>query len=72
MENEDRNAVGNDRFVGFIPDLVKELADRLDFEYELRLVKDHKWGARDQSTGNWNGMIGEVIRGVSYSPYSMP
>lgn len=63
MENTDPNAQGNGRFIGFIPDLVKELATRLEFDYELRLVKDDKWGTRDVSTAKWNGMIGEVIRG---------
>ena len=65
MENPDKNAEGNDRYIGFIADLVKELARRLDFKYKLKLVDDGKWGSRDTSTGQWNGMIGEVISSVS-------
>lgn len=62
-KSDDESATGNDRYVGFIPDLVKELAQRLDLEYELKLVEDNKWGSRDSHTGKWNGMIGEVING---------
>jgi len=48
---------------GYAIDLLKELS-RLDgFEYELHFVKDGQYGGIDETTSQWNGMIGEVQRG---------
>ncbi|XP_053172824.1 probable glutamate receptor [Scomber japonicus] len=47
---------------GYCIDLISELSKKLGFTYKLHLVKDNRYGAMD-SSGNWNGMIGEVIRG---------
>ncbi|XP_042347753.1 probable glutamate receptor [Plectropomus leopardus] len=47
---------------GYCIDLISELSKKLGFTYKLHLVKDSKYGTMDPS-GNWNGMIGEVIRG---------
>lgn len=54
---------------GFCVDMLSQLSQKLGFKYNLKLVKDNRYGAMDPS-GNWNGMIGEVIRGVSYQPRS--
>lgn len=45
-------------------DLLSELAKKLSFKYNVHLVKDGSYGRQDES-GAWNGMIGEVVRGVS-------
>nr|XP_057906495.1 probable glutamate receptor [Doryrhamphus excisus] len=47
---------------GYCIDLISELSEKLGFSYKLQLVKDGRYGSMD-SSGNWNGMIGEVIRG---------
>ncbi|XP_065817661.1 probable glutamate receptor [Labrus bergylta] len=47
---------------GYCIDLISELSKKLGFRYKTHLVKDNRYGAIDPS-GNWNGMIGEVIRG---------
>ena len=52
-----------DKFVGFIPDLLDRLSERIGFDYEITLVRDGKFGAINPD-GTWNGMIGELIRGV--------
>lgn len=49
---------------GFCMDLLSEIAKKLGFKYKVQLVKDGSYGRQDES-GNWNGMIGEVVRGVS-------
>lgn len=49
---------------GFCMDLLSEVAKKLGFKYKVHLVKDGSYGRQDES-GNWNGMIGEVMRGVS-------
>ncbi|XP_063292608.1 glutamate receptor U1-like [Pelobates fuscus] len=46
---------------GFCVDLLSELSQSLGFNYTINVVKDGRYGARDQD-GNWNGMVGEIIR----------
>ncbi|XP_061114620.1 probable glutamate receptor [Conger conger] len=48
---------------GFCIDLLSALSKRLEFKYNLHLVKDGKYGSVQPETGQWSGMIGEVIRG---------
>ncbi|XP_041639051.1 glutamate receptor U1 [Cheilinus undulatus] len=47
---------------GFCMDLLSEVAKKLGFRYRVQLVKDGSYGRQDES-GNWNGMVGEVMRG---------
>lgn len=53
---------GNEQFEGYGIDLVEELSKILQFKYKFNLVKDKSYGAKNKETGNWNGMIGEVMR----------
>ncbi|XP_054165470.1 glutamate receptor 1-like [Oppia nitens] len=54
---------GNDRFEGYSKDLADLIANNLQIGYELRLVKDGKYGSLDViSHHGWNGMVGELIR----------
>ncbi|XP_015250085.1 PREDICTED: glutamate receptor U1-like isoform X1 [Cyprinodon variegatus] len=50
------------QFEGYCIDLISELSKKLGFDYEIHLVKDNRYGAMD-SSGKWNGMIGEIIKG---------
>ncbi|XP_033110440.1 glutamate receptor 1-like isoform X2 [Anneissia japonica] len=64
--NQNQNAYGNDRFEGYIMDLLAEIkkvipADK--FDYEVDLVSDNKYGSRNLFSNEWTGMIGEIIRG---------
>ncbi|CAH1777268.1 unnamed protein product [Owenia fusiformis] len=56
--------IGNDRFEGFLIDMLAEMASIKDkeFEYELYLVPDGNYGSQDDQ-GNWNGLIKELIDG---------
>ena len=60
------NRKGNDRFQGFAVDLIAEVAGMLDFDYDIYLVHDGNFGSK-QGDSNWNGMIGELLAGVSGS-----
>ena len=53
---------GNEQFEGYGIDLVEELSKILQFKYTFQLVKDKAYGVKDKN-GEWNGMIGEVLRG---------
>lgn len=56
---------GNDRYEGFGIDLIKELSEMSGFNYTFIIQEDFNSGYPDEKTKKWNGMIGEVINGVS-------
>ena len=37
----------------------------IGFNYTFKWVDDHKYGKRNQETGEWNGMMGELLAQVS-------
>lgn len=49
--------IGNERFEGYIIDLVEELSKLLGFKYIFKLVDDGVYGTNEN--GEWNGLIGE-------------
>ncbi|CAG5127476.1 unnamed protein product [Candidula unifasciata] len=64
---------GNDRFEGFAVDLIEEVAKMLEFDYEIYLVHDGKFGSK-MADGEWNGMLGELLSGnatMSVAPLSI-
>lgn len=71
FKKSDKPLYGNDRFEGYCIDLLRELSGILGFRYEVRLVEDGKYGALDEGTGQWNGMVRELMDHVS-RPRSRP
>uniref|UniRef100_A0A3P8X1P5 Glutamate receptor n=1 Tax=Cynoglossus semilaevis TaxID=244447 RepID=A0A3P8X1P5_CYNSE len=61
FKKSDKPLYGNDRFEGYCIDLLRELSAILGFRYEVRLVEDGKYGTLDDSSGQWNGMVRELI-----------
>ena len=59
---------GNDRYEGFIVDMLDRLSDMMQFKYQLTLVKDKRYGFR-RADGTWDGMIGELVRDVGFFVY---
>uniref|UniRef100_A0A1I8IHC4 Glutamate receptor n=1 Tax=Macrostomum lignano TaxID=282301 RepID=A0A1I8IHC4_9PLAT len=53
--------VGNDRFEGFCIEMFKKMAERLGIQYRIHFVRDNQYGRIDKK-GEWNGMIGELLR----------
>ena len=51
------------------------LAQELNLEFEIRVVKDSQYGVSDPSVpGGWTGMIGELVRNeadVAISPLTI-
>ena len=65
MLKEDHESLeGNDKFYGFAVDMMDVISEELDFVYEIYVVPDGNFGV-ELPTGEWNGMIGEVLSGVS-------
>lgn len=61
---------GNDRFEGFAKDIIDEVSKLLGFNYIFQEVGDGKHGNADPVTGEWNGMIRELMDGVISAPRS--
>jgi len=57
---------GNDRFEGFGIDLIHELSLMLGFNYTFHLQEDGVYGSMIRETKEWNGMIKELLDGVSF------
>lgn len=60
-KRDSENLTGNARFEGFCIDLLQAIADELGFNYELYLVPDNRFGAEDVTTGEWSGLVRELI-----------
>ena len=57
------HVLNSDEFEGFCVDLAEEIGRLLNIKFYFRHVKDGQYGAPDPITKEWNGMIGELIRG---------
>ena len=66
-ENDDEPLLGNNRYYGYCADLAEEVAKLVGFDYELRIVRDNMYGFQLEGGGEWNGMVGELTRGVGAS-----
>lgn len=52
---------GNDRFEGFCVDMLDQIARDLGFNYTIKLVDDGQFGAPSGDTGEWTGMVKELM-----------
>jgi len=66
MLSENTSLTGNDRFEGFCIELIKRLAALAGFHYKIQLSPEAKYGIQDQETGEWNGIIRELIDRVHH------
>ena len=57
----ERNLTGNDRYEGYCIDLLKQIASMVGFNYVIKLVPDKKYGALDPETGEWNGVVKQIL-----------
>ncbi|KAI5739282.1 hypothetical protein M8J77_017278 [Diaphorina citri] len=64
-----KNYTGNGRFSGFCVDLLESISRIVGFDYIIELVPDNKYGALDPATGEWNGIVAQLIK--HETPYVM-
>lgn len=64
MMHDSKNYTGNARFYGFCVDILDRVAQQVGFDYILDLVPDRKYGAKDPVTGEWNGMVSQLMKHV--------
>jgi len=66
MHRAQSNLSGNSRYEGFCIDLLKEIATMVGFEYRIELVPDGKYGVIDLETGEWNGIVRQLMDKVGF------
>lgn len=59
-----KNYTGNSRFYGFCVELLERISNEVGFSYILDLVSDRKYGAKDPISGEWNGMVAQLMKHV--------
>ena len=57
---------GNEWYEGYCVDLAYKIPKHVRIKYKLSTVSDEKSGTRDLETKIWNGMVGELVYGVSF------
>ena len=60
-----REHSGNDRFEGYCVDMLEQIAQHLGFNYTIKLVDDGQYGAPTGPSGEWTGMVKELMDTVS-------
>ncbi|GBP95704.1 Glutamate receptor 1 [Eumeta japonica] len=66
LKNERGQYRNNDIFFGFCKDLADYISRELAIKYEIRVVRDGKYGSESpQTKAGWNGLVGELLRKVS-------
>jgi len=65
MKESAHRLSGNDRYEGYCIDLIKELSFMTGFNYTFVVQEDNDYGSLDRETGEWTGMMKEIIEGVS-------
>ncbi|XP_033226294.1 glutamate receptor ionotropic, kainate 2-like isoform X2 [Belonocnema kinseyi] len=55
------NFSGNERYEGFCIDLLRDIAELVGFTYKIELVPDGKYGVYDYETGEWNGIVRQLM-----------
>nr|CAG4638241.1 EOG090X00ST [Cyclestheria hislopi] len=63
LKESDVPLKGNDQFHGFCVDIIEEMSRMLGFKYVFKVVEDSNYGSIDSTTGEWNGMIRELMDG---------
>lgn len=65
LKEASQKLTGNERFEGYGIDLIHELSQMLGFNYTFRIQEDSVYGSLDRKTGQWTGMIRELMEYVS-------
>lgn len=63
------NLTDNERYEGFCVELIREIAHLVGFNYTIRLAPEAKYGISDPKTGEWNGIVRELMDRVTHFPF---
>ena len=75
-DQEELDRDGNPVLTGYCPDMVARMAEDMKFDYEILLPSDdsNDFGRRDPATGEWSGLIGDLVSGrvdIAVAPMTM-
>lgn len=72
MLRHGKNYTGNNRFYGFSMDLLDEIARISKFSYIVDINPDGAYGVKNPITGEWNGVVRQLMQHVriTYISYS--
>lgn len=59
LKSDHKDRVGNDKYEGYVVDLIQMISEEINITYEFKLRSDGN-GKKDKKTGKWDGLIGEV------------
>lgn len=59
FKSDHKDRVGNDKYEGYVVDLIQMISEEINITYEFKLRSDGN-GKKDKKTGKWDGLIGEV------------
>lgn len=63
LKDDSVNRIGNDKYQGYLVDLMDSIGDKTPFEFEVKLQEDGRYGMQLED-GTWNGMVGSVVSGA--------
>lgn len=63
IKQERRALEGNDRYQGYVIDLIEELSRLRDFHYEIIIYSGKGYGSCNKTTMTCDGMLGEITSG---------
>ena len=64
MYNPTVQALQGHPYVGFCIDILEKLQEVINFDYDIYLVPDGKFGSRDPVAEQWDGIMREIIERV--------
>lgn len=62
LRQKDNTSEGNEKFEGFIKDLLDEIKNVSSFDYTLQLSEEETYGQEYNGSGYWTGLIGMAQR----------
>ena len=69
--NESETSAYNERYFGYMADLVYKLSQVVGFHYDIELVPDSSYGYLRQD-GSWDGLVGQLVTEVGIDSKSPP
>lgn len=71
LKDSSEKLVGNDQFEGYGIDLIADIARILGFNYTVKLVPDGRYGSLNKQTGEWDGMMKELLDQVRLQHFNL-
>lgn len=61
----DSNVTGEVRYEGFCIDMLESISKMAGFQYVIRPNPNRVYGIKNEKTGEWNGIVKELMEHVS-------